>query len=175
MKYINKFMFLTIFFFYILLSCIAGNNASGTNDNDAIRKSKLDIKKMVLLKDGKKIYHLYHRIEKKPGDTAKIVAKYKFSDNSKNLIDGIDKSQYKIGWNNNDIIMYIEINGTEVSATEGLTVGASKSDVLRIFGIPHITHSDFIRYQNSENEVFGIQFMMDKNSIVTQIRIFAYV
>ncbi len=90
-------------------------------------------------------------------------------------ISGIEESNYKIGWNNMDVIMYIEITDQTVKTADNLSIGSTKSDVIKTLGLPHIENNKSLRYQNSDFEIFGILFLLDDNDIVSRIILFAYV
>jgi len=88
---------------------------------------------------------------------------------------GIKNSNWIIGWNNQNIILYIEILSTDVMTIDGLKIGMTKEDVIEALGVPFIEYEDRFRYQNSENEVCGILFVFDDDGIIERIILFAYV
>ena len=88
---------------------------------------------------------------------------------------GVKNSNWIIGWNNQNIILYIEILSTDVMTIDGLKIGMTKEDVIEALGVPFIEYEDRFRYQNSENEVCGILFVFNDGSVIERIILFAYV
>ncbi len=90
-------------------------------------------------------------------------------------LDGTEGNGYVIAWNNRDRVVYMEITSSDVTLPGDLTVGARVEDVIRVLGEPHFVTDGNLRYQNAENEVFGLLFVIGPAEVVSKVLVFAYV
>jgi len=93
-------------------------------------------------------------------------------------IDGFEDNLLRIGWNNRNRVLYIEVLSDKIKTKDGIALGDSKEKVLDILGIPYIevVNEDVnqLRYDNTDFEVRGLLFQFD-NDIVIKIYLFSYV
>ncbi|MDR2478409.1 MAG: hypothetical protein LBD48_03745 [Treponema sp.] len=80
-------------------------------------------------------------------------------------IDGLYNNHIKIGWNNRNRILYIEVLSSEVKTQDGIVIGDTKERVLSILGIPYIEKINEYRYQNIDFELIGIIFQFCGNRV----------
>jgi hypothetical protein len=90
-------------------------------------------------------------------------------------IDGYSDDTLKIGWNNRNRVVYIEILSPTLRLPSGLALGASKSEVINLLGLPYMEKKHEFRYQNIETEVIGVLFIFSADDRVESIVMFAYV
>lgn len=177
---------------YLSISCVESSNNEISNaeletkgetvaetsvvEETVIEEKVLQKKSMSVISNSEVLWSIYQDVDKtiKEKSNAKIKME-SIVINVEGSMDGIETNDYEIGWNNMDVILYIEIMNNTLTTTDGLTIGSTKEEVLDALGKPHSTISDSLRYQNSKYETFGILFLLDENDIVTNIILFAYV
>ena len=88
-------------------------------------------------------------------------------------IKGYVDDNIKIGWNNQNRILYIELLSGNFETIDGIRLGDSKEKIKDALGLPYSESSNEYRYQNIEFEVIGIifQFIDDRAS---NIVLFSY-
>jgi hypothetical protein len=89
-------------------------------------------------------------------------------------ITGFANSDTLIGWNNQRRIIYVELFSRRVATFDGIRIGATREEIVRILGAPYIEKASGIRYQNTETENVGILFVFNAFQIVVRIVLFAY-
>lgn len=89
-------------------------------------------------------------------------------------IDGYENEQLKIGWNNRNRVLYVEVLSNKVKTFDGITLGDTKEKVIDLMGDPYIEDYNQLRYQNIDFEMAGILFQFERG-IITKIFLFGYV
>jgi hypothetical protein len=89
-------------------------------------------------------------------------------------IDGCEDEQLKIGWNNRNRVLYVEVLSNKVKTYDGISLGDTKEKVIELLGDPYIEEYNQFRYQNIDFEMIGILFQFEEG-VVTKIFLFGYV
>ena len=155
---------------------IEGSSQSGIQTT--LRKinyhSRLELESIsVIVPDGD-IWYIWKSVDEGFTEKANTVVVTDIFDVAFGPIDGFENEFLRIGWNNRNRVMYIEVLSNEVITHDGIRLGHSKEKIIDILGDPFIKDSDQFRYQNIDFEVAGMLFLFE-NNVVTKIYLFAYV
>jgi hypothetical protein len=88
-------------------------------------------------------------------------------------LNGFEDGNVRVAWNDQKMILYIEVLMPTVKTYSGLTLGSKRTDVLDTLGIPHFESKHTLRYDNTWDGTWGILFQFE-NDIAVKIVLFAY-
>lgn len=139
-----------------------------------IEKRILERESMSVISNNEILWSIYQKIDDKIKEkcNAKITIESRVRQ-AGGSINGIETTNYEVGWNNMDVILYIEIKENTLTTSDGLTIGSTKAEVIDALGAQHGARSKSLEYFNTEYEVFGILFLLNDYDIVTKLILYA--
>jgi hypothetical protein len=136
--------------------------------------SRLEIKSVSVTSPDGEIWFIGKKLDEKFVEQVNTIISTNIFGISFGPINGIEDNQLRIGWNNQNRVLYIEVLSDKVMTADGVVLGDTKEKILSIFGPPYIEENRQFRYQNDDFEIAGILFQFE-NNIVVKIFLFGYV
>ena len=160
---------------FLLLFAVVLAPADGVQTHSTNEPRRLELESARLQKGSEILFSLYQSVETDMTDGGYLQVTTDLLGVPFGPIDGTRGDGYLIAWNNRNRVVYMEITSSDVTLPGDLTVGTRVDDVLRVLGEPHFVVDGNLRYQNAENEVFGLLFVVGPGELVNRVLVFAYV